>query len=597
VPSMSLKWRFIIAPLLGMALMLLLISDYYQQVNRLGLDLEGIVERDIHAAQLFTRIANQSAVNHASIFNLLRYAEQEEDEGLVYDRGKKLLLKIHELESLVLGKEVSKLLLGQVYVEPDTFIKQFKTYKYGASNSIILATVDLKLAKNKMLEMTGIFNQLNVDLLLLVKSTEDTINSSLKQHRVKSHTITRKFFFSMTSALLAIMAISILLSTLLSKKLHLSVSELHALTVEKENGLTKISHHKNEVDLLDDVIAQVKINHNTLIFSQDALKRYQKDLESIIQDRTRELQKSNQQLEDYSQELRKSKVRAEQRTQQIAQKNIEIENAFSQLQKAQTVLVEFEKNAALGRLVAGVAHEVNTPIGITVTAASYLEELTGNIQTIFDRKRLTLSEMKEYLAGTNEAIQIILTNTQRAATIIGNFKQIAADQTSFDYHEINLKEYLDRIMQSLTPEFKRRPITVNNLCDDNINVFTLPGALAQVLTNLIMNSLIHGFEADQVGTINIRARKQDERVLITYQDNGKGVSAENLVKMYEPFYTTNRHDGGTGLGMHIVYNLVTNALQGHIHSSSLPGEGILFELDLPITFDSDSNPAHRQSLT
>jgi len=591
VPSMSLKWRFIIAPLLGMALMLLLISNYYQQVNRLGLDLEGIVDRDIHAAQLFTHIANQSAVNHASIFNLLRYAEQEADEGLVYDRGKQLLLKVHELEAIVLGKEVSELLLGQVYVEPDTFIKKFKTYKYGASNSIVLATVNLKLAKNKMLEMTAIFNQLNVDLLLLVKSTEDTIGSSLKQHRAKSHTITRKFFFAIISALLAIMAISIFLSTLLSKKLHQSVSELHLLTVKEERSLNQIPLHKNEIDLLDDVIAQVKINHNTLLLSQDALKHYQKDLEIIIQERTQELQKSNQQLEDYSQELRKSKVRAEKRTQQIAQKNTEIENAFGQLQKAQTVLVEFEKNAALGRLVAGVAHEVNTPIGITVTAASYLEELTCNIQKSFDNKQITLSEMKQYLDGTNEAIQIILTNTQRSATIIGNFKQIAADQTSFDYHEINLKSYLDRITQSLTPEFKRRPITVNTLCDEQIKLFTLPGALAQVLTNLIMNSLIHGFELEQVGTINIRARKKNDRVVISYQDNGKGVSAENLVKMYEPFYTTKRHDGGTGLGMHIVYNLVTNALQGQIHSSSLLGEGILFELDLPVTFDSDSSPA------
>jgi len=590
VPSMSLKWRFIIAPLLGMALMLLLISDYYQQVNKLGLDLEGIVDHDIHAAQLFTRIANQSAVNHASIFNLLRYAEQEADEGRVYDRGKKLLLKIHELESLVLGKEVNALLLGQVYVEPDAFIKKFKSYKYGAANSIILATVDLKLAKNKMLEMTGIFNQLNVDLLLLVKSTEDTISSSLKQHRAKSQTITRQFFFAIISALLAIMGVSILLSALLSKKLHQSVSELHLLTVEKEQSLSQISHHKNEIDLLDDVIAQVKINHNTLLLSQDALKHYQKDLESIIQDRTQALQQSNQQLEDYSQELRNSKVRAEQRTRQIAQKNVEIENAFGQLQKAQTVLVEFEKNAALGRLVAGVAHEVNTPIGITVTAASYLEELNVKMQATLDNKQLTLSEMKQYLTSTNEAIQIILTNTQRSATIIGNFKQIAVDQTSFDYHEINLKDYFDRIIQSLSPEFKRRPITVNNLCDDKINLFTLPGALAQVLTNLLMNSLIHGFETEQVGIINIRARQQDDRVFITYQDNGKGVSADNLVKMYEPFYTTKRHDGGTGLGMHIVYNLVTNALQGHLHSSSLPGEGILFELDLPVRFDAESSP-------
>jgi len=586
---MSLKWRFIIAPLLGMSLMLLLITDYYQQVNRLGQGLEDIVDHDIHSAQLFTRIANQSAVNHASIFNLLRFAEQEDDEGVVYDRGKKLLLKIHELEALVLGDEVNSILLGQVSVEPESFIKKIKNYKYGASNSIVLATVDLNLATNKMLEMTSIFNQLNVDLLLLVESAEENIHSSLKQHRSQSDAITKRFFLAILSTLLAIVLASILLASLLSKKLNQSVSRLHALTVEREDGPASISNQNNEIGVLDEVIAQVKIDHNTLISSQDALKHYQKDLENIIHERTRELQTSNQQLEDYSQELRNSKTRAEQRTRQIAQKNIEIEDAFSQLQKAQTVLVEFEKNAALGRLVAGVAHEVNTPVGITVTAASYLDELARKMQNAFDNKQLTYNEMSKYLASSNESIQIILTNTRRAATIIGNFKQIAADQTSFDYHEIELNNYLNQIIQSLTPEFKRRPITVNNLSDVKIKLFTLPGALAQVITNLLMNSLMHAFEPQQAGVINIRARQLKDRVLISYQDNGKGVSAENLVKMYEPFYTTKRHDGGTGLGMHIVYNLVTNALQGQIHSSSLPGEGILFELDLPVTFDSDSS--------
>ncbi len=586
---MSLKWRFIIAPLLGMALMLLLISDYYQQVRRLAQDLEDIVDRDIHAAQLFTRIANQSAVNHASIFNLLRLAGQEQDEGVVYDRGKKLLLKIHQLESMVLEDEVNKLLLGQVAVEPDAFIKKIKAYKYGASNSIILATVDLNMATNKMLEMTNIFNQLNVDLLLLVESTEEKIHSSLKQHRINSDTITRRFFLAIIITLLAIVLVSILLSYFLSKKLNQSVSELHTLTVKKENNVPGVSKHKNEICVLDDVIKQVKVDHNTLIYSQDALKHYQKDLEKTIQERTHELQKSNQQLEDYSLELRKSKMRAEERTRQVAQKNIEIEDAFSQLQQAQTVLVEFEKNAALGRLVAGVAHEVNTPVGITVTAATYLEELTRDIQKILDNKKLTASELNQYFASTNEAIKIILTNTQRAATIIGNFKQIAADQTSFNYNEIDLKDYINQIIHSLTPEFKRRPITVNNLCDDKIKLFTLPGALAQVLTNLLMNSLIHGFKPEQTGVINLWARQKGQRVIIKYQDDGKGVSAENLMKMYEPFYTTKRHAGGTGLGMHIVYNLVTNALQGQIHSSSVLGEGILFELDIPLTFDADAN--------
>ncbi len=575
---MSLKWRFIIAPLLGLILISLLITGYFQQLTQLNKELEIIVDQDMHIAQIVTNIANQSAVNNTSIFNLLRMAEFEEDEGLVYDQGKKLLLNIHDLESLVLSDSVSDIFNQQLVVEPKVFFERFTAYKHGATNAIILATVDLKLAKEKMLELTGVFNYLNVDLIFIVGFIESKIKASLKLHRARSHDITKIFFVSVASTLLVIMLLSVLLSVLFSKKLKVSIELLHSLTVVKEKDQTVKSVSNNELNTLNEVIQQVKVNHENLIDSKNALKYYQRDLEGVILDRTKELEKS-------SKELLESKRQAEDRAAQVEVQNNKLNSAIGQLKEAQKILVESEKNAALGRLVAGVAHEVNTPLGMTVTAVSYLEELTKKIQASFDGKSLSISEMSKFLNETQESISIANINCQRAAVIINNFKQIAADQTAFDYHDVNLYSYLDQVVKSVTPEFKKRPISVENVCNPEIKIFTLPGALAQIITNLIMNSLIHAYEQEQEGIIKISAKQKNDRVFISYQDYGKGISKENVIKLYEPFFTTNRSGGGTGLGMHIVFNLITNALQGNIACHSEIGFGTRFEIDIPLVYD------------
>ncbi len=578
---MSLKWRFIIAPLLGLILISLLIIGYFQQLAQLNKELESIVDHEMHTAQIVTNIANKSAVNNTSIFNLLRMAEFEEDEGLVYDQGKELLLKIHDLETLVLSDTVSDIFNQQLIVEPKMFFERFTAYKHGANNAIILATVDLKLAKQKMLELMVVFNHLNVDLIFIVGFIESKIKSSLKLHRSKSYMVTKIFFVSVASTLLVIMFLSVLLSVLFSKKLKLSIELLHSLTVVKEKDTSVNPVSNNELNTLNEVIQQVKVNHENLIDSKNKLKNYQRDLEDVILERTKELEGS-------SRELLKSKRHAEDRAEQVEIKNNKLNDAIGQLKEAQKILVESEKNAALGRLVAGVAHEVNTPLGMTVTAVSYLEELTKKVQASFDEKSLSISEMNKFLNETKESIGIASINCQRAAVIINNFKQVAADQTAFDYHDVDLYSYLDQVVKSVTPEFKKRPISVENICDSNIRIFTLPGALAQIITNLIMNSLIHAYDQEQEGIIKISAKRKHDRVFIYYEDNGKGISKENIVKMYEPFFTTNRSGGGTGLGMHIVFNLITNALQGTIACHSEIGLGTRFEIDIPLVYDVNS---------
>ncbi len=578
---MSLKWRFIIAPLLGLILISLLIFAYFQQLVQLNKELESIVDQEMHTAQIVTSIANQSAVNNTSIFNLLRMAEFEEDEGLVYDQGKGLLLNIHDLETLVLSDAVSDIFNQQLIVEPKVFFERFTAYKHGATNAIILATVDLKLAKQKMLELMVVFNHLNVDLIFIVGFIESKIKSSLKSHRSRSEDITQIFFVSVASTLLVIMFLSVLLSVLFSKKLKLSIELLHSLTVVKEKDKSAKPVSNNELNILNEVIQQVKVNHENLIDSKNTLKNYQRDLEDVILERTKELEGS-------SRELLKSKRHAEDRAAQVEIKNNKLNDAIGQLKEAQKILVESEKNAALGRLVAGVAHEVNTPLGMTVTAVSYLEELTKKIQASFDKKTLSISEMSKFLNETKESISIANINSQRAAVIINNFKQIASDQTAFDYHDVDLHSYLDQVVKSVTPEFKKRPIFIENICDSDIRIFTLPGALAQIITNLIMNSLIHAYDQEQEGIIKISAKRKNDRVFIYYEDDGKGISKENIVKMYEPFFTTNRSGGGTGLGMHIVFNLITNALQGTIACHSEIGLGTRFEIDIPLVYDVNS---------
>jgi PAS domain S-box-containing protein len=258
-----------------------------------------------------------------------------------------------------------------------------------------------------------------------------------------------------------------------------------------------------------------------------------------------------------------------------------LQESLETLKKTQNQLIQSEKMASLGGLVAGVAHEINTPLGISVTASSFLERKTKEIKELFDLNRLKRSDFKKFIEIGMESASSILANLNRAAELIQSFKQVAVDQTVEEKRNFELKHYIDEVFVSLRPRYKRtqHQITVN--CPDHIELNSYPGVIMQVLTNLVMNSLLHGFVEIEQGKISINITDNQETVTIVYRDNGKGMNEEQLAKIYDPFYTTRRGQGGTGLGMHIVYNLVTQSLSGIIGCQSQQGEYTMFTITIP----------------
>lgn len=271
----------------------------------------------------------------------------------------------------------------------------------------------------------------------------------------------------------------------------------------------------------------------------------------------------------------------------LEEQNAALNTALTQLQQAQGELVRQEKLASLGGLVAGVAHEINTPLGICVTATSHLVE-----ELRLTREELANGEMTEDSLGNffdivDQSLRIMTTNTQRAAALVRSFKQVAVDQSSGDIRSFNLRNYLNEVLLSLQPKLKGRPVQVEVDCTHDLVLDSYPGAVSQIVTNMVVNSLVHGFEREQAGKIDIRAALEDETVTLTYADDGAGMDEESLDKLFDPFFTTKRGSGGSGLGAHILFNLVTGALGGTVHVESAPGQGLRYELRFPRSMRAD----------
>jgi len=267
----------------------------------------------------------------------------------------------------------------------------------------------------------------------------------------------------------------------------------------------------------------------------------------------------------------------EQRTQELKQQIEERKNAEKKL-------IQVEKMAALGDLVAGVAHEINTPVGIGITGISHLQDMITEFNTNFLKGKIKKSDLKNLLIDSEEACQMILTNLNRAAQLVSSFKQVAVDQTNDEIREIQMEKYFNEILLSLGPRMKKTGHTISLDCPDNIEITTFPGALSQIITNLIMNSVIHGFDNIKSGNISIVIRPDldgKKNTIINFSDDGKGMSAKDLEKLFDPFFTTKRGQGGTGLGMHLVYTLVVETLQGEINCTSEPGKGTLYKISIP----------------
>ncbi|MFZ6692415.1 GAF domain-containing sensor histidine kinase [Undibacterium sp. SXout20W] len=269
---------------------------------------------------------------------------------------------------------------------------------------------------------------------------------------------------------------------------------------------------------------------------------------------------------------------------ELEEKNNSLNEALETLKAAQAELIGQEKLASLGGLVAGVAHEINTPLGICVTATSHIVEELSLVKKELADGTLSKADLSAFFDMLDQALRITTTNIQRGAELVKSFKQVAVDQSSESIRDFDLKSYLEEVLFSLKPKLKAKKFDVILECPPAIAMKTYPGAISQIITNLITNSLLHGFEGMEKGTIQIllnRDPQQEDAIVMTYIDDGKGMSSRELEKLFEPFYTTKRGQGGSGLGAHIIYNLVTGSLAGQIKVSSEPGRGLQYQIRFP----------------
>jgi signal transduction histidine kinase len=373
-----------------------------------------------------------------------------------------------------------------------------------------------------------------------------------------------------------------------------------------ENSKLKINHVENsELDVLQDAYnrlvdgliesqSQLMDTQNELTAANEKLDLQNISLEQEVAKKTAslstimlDLEQQKDQLIIQQNELKKENKHRAKIEQELTARNKELADSMVTLQMAKDQLLESERMASLGGLVAGITHDVNTPLGVGVTAASFLDERVNNIKRSFDEKTLTGNMMESFVADAQQTTSLLLSNLYRASDLIASFKQVAVDQTSEAKRQINLKQYLNDVLLSLAPSIKKTQHEVTMNCPEGLIIDCAPGAIAQIFTNLVINSLIHGFNEGEKGKINLTVTTEGEQVQIVYNDNGKGMSKAMLDKHFDAFFTTRRDQGGSGLGTHIVYNLVTQALHGDIIAESTPDKGIKYV----IKFDARSSNA------
>ncbi len=256
-----------------------------------------------------------------------------------------------------------------------------------------------------------------------------------------------------------------------------------------------------------------------------------------------------------------------------------LQESLEKLEEAQKTLIESEKMASLGSLVSGIAHELNTPLGVGLTGISQIDHEVKKLESYYKENRLTEEALKEYIIIMNKLVLTIRDRLNNAVTLVKSFKDISVDQHFEDKREFNLKQYVDSIVFSFQTQLDDKQIKVHNTINENIVLESFPGIFSQIFSNLILNSIKHAFEKGENNVITISIDATDQ-FIIRYQDNGKGINSEYEEKIFDPFFTTKRGQGGSGLGLHIIYNLITQQLGGTLKLMNVTPHGLGFEITL-----------------
>lgn len=354
-------------------------------------------------------------------------------------------------------------------------------------------------------------------------------------------------------------------SNVFSDEETISLSNIYAtilkdMKISPEEFSKKINYFKEKEKLLNEHYEQLK----------EKIVERDDEIEARIKAEG-EIRNLNETLEN----------KVEHRTKELKKRSSELEDSMDKLKKTQDNLIESEKMASLGELVAGVAHEINTPVGLSLTGITHFISISENIAENYKGDNLTEEEFEDFIKTSNDLAKSININLQKTAHLVKSFKQVAVDQSSDEKRDFNFKEYVSEILLSINNVTKKSKIKINVECSNLINLNGYPGVISQVFTNLIMNSLKHAYVKDEENSIDIKIIDENDEITITFKDYGKGIKKENLSKIFNPFFTTKREAGGSGLGLSIIYNVITTKLNGTISCESVEGEGTTFKIVFP----------------
>lgn len=515
-------------------------------------------------------------------------AELKHLKNTIDDSLSQAIWELNDQQIDAVGKGLSDMSLVQAVL----IIDETNTLRYrsGLSNDFNIKDQPLKI--NEIVEFDNYFG---FHGKLSYFSNDGQITNS-KGHDVGTITILSNYsniysavivqtMFPMIGALFSIFLISYVIKRLFHnllttplEMLSYGISRIN-LTNLNQSKLDPPSGQNDELSVLTD-------SFNLLL---DKLNEYKNNLEqaqSELLDANKRLDKQNLFLE---QEVTKKTSTLSQANQELANQKAELQesekelrHSLAQLTQTQNQLVQSEKMASLGSLVAGISHEINTPVGIGVTAVTYLSECVATLSQEIDGKTLTQTKMKTFINDANHSCHLLTSNLNKASQLIQSFKDIAVDQTSEAIRDVNLISYLNEVITSLQPKLKRTQHKVEVLGDEDIVLHCRAGALSQMFTNLILNSIVHAFDGIDKGVMRFEFKVDSDSVYINYKDNGNGISEENLAMLFEPFFTTKRGQGGSGLGTHILYNIVTQSFNGEITARSAVGEGLEYDISFPI---------------
>jgi len=364
-------------------------------------------------------------------------------------------------------------------------------------------------------------------------------------------------------------------------------SKLHSVNYET-NELNVLESAYN--NLLDELIAfqeklttsqietknaNEKLDEQNIILEQEVAKKTSSLSNTLL---NMEIQQNL--MVKQQQQLQEENDRRSKTEKTLIKTNKDLQSSISELNIAQEMLLESEKMASLGALSAEISHEVNTPIGIGITSTSYLSNIIIELQQELAQNNLSKKSINNFIEHAKESVSLLENNLKRASELILSFKQISVDQTSDKLRLINVSKHLEEIIQSLQSKLKKNNHHINIECDNSIEIYSHPGAIVQIFINLITNSITHGFDEIDNGLINIKVSFYQQQLHINYNDNGHGVTDEQLDKLFTPFYTTKTEQGGTGLGTHIIKKLVVDTLNGTININN-KSHGLSYNIILP----------------